>query len=107
MEFLIYDHECPQSTFWDAIPWMSVVLSLYITTKFLIKLMDSSFESYVEDTKVATAYLQDTNHALETERDELIAKVDSLEREREHMDEVVKALVDKFVKSGHPLTKVD
>lgn len=102
MEFLIYDHECPTKSrdFTDIVPWISVVLSLYITVKFLVKLMDTSFETQIET-------LINQLKTLEVENDELTAKVDSLEREREHMDEVVKALVDKFVKEGHPLTKVD
>lgn len=103
MEFLIYDHQCPKGSydlFVDVIPWISVVLSLYVTTMLVNKLMDTSFENQIDK-------MGETLKNLEVENEELIAKIETLEREREHMDEVVKALVDKFVKNGHPLTKVD
>lgn len=103
MEFVIYDHQCPVATtdyFTEVIPWVSVILSLYVMTKFVVKLIDTSFEVQVDNMNTKLI-------ALEQENDDLIAKVETLEKEREHMDEVVKALVDKFVKEGHPLTKVD
>ena len=100
MEFLIYDHECPRSNFWDAVPWMCTLLSIYVTVQFLVKLMDSSFESHVEDTNIIIDSLKEAN-------EELIEKRDELERELQKMNDVVNALAKKFVTEDHRLTKVD
>jgi hypothetical protein len=110
MEFLIYDHECPvynPYTFWDAAPWMCTVLSLYITVKFLIEIMNSSFDTYVEDTSTVIASLKDENETLQSENESLVAKRTELERELQHMNDVLNALVKKFVAEEHRLTKVD
>lgn len=96
MEFLIYDHACPVTKtdfFADVVPWISVVLSLYITANFLVKLMDTTFESQIESLIVR-------NSALEMENEEL-------KNECEKQIEVIKTLTSKFVIDEHHLTKVD
>jgi hypothetical protein len=104
MEFLIYDYECPAVdnayNFWEALPWICTVLSIYMTINFLLKLMDSSFENQISELTLKIV-------SLDNENDDLIAKRNELERELEHVNAVLKALVSKFVAEEHPLTKVD
>ena len=107
MEFLIYDHECPASNFWDGVPWVCTVLSIYLTVKFLVKLTDSSFESQISEMILKVAALENENDDLITQRDDLIAKRNDLQKELEHMDAVLKALAKKLVTEEHHLTKVD
>jgi hypothetical protein len=110
MEFLIYDHECPSNNgdrFWETVPWVCTVLSIYITVNFLSKLIDDSFESQISEMILKIAALENENDDLVNQRDELIVKGNDLKKEAEHMDGVLKALVKKFVDDDHPLTKVD
>lgn len=101
MEFLIYDHECPNSyNFWEAVPWVCTVLSIYITVNFLLKLTDASFDNQISDLTIKISSLEDENN-------ELVSKRTELERELEHVNDVLKALVAKFVAEEHHLTKVD
>jgi chaperonin cofactor prefoldin len=69
--------------------------------------MNSSFDTYVEDTSAIIACLKDENETLQSENESLIAKRSELERELLHMNDVLNALAKKFVAEDHPLTKVD
>ncbi len=103
MEFLIYDHECPVTKtdyFVEVVPWISVVLSLYVMTQFIMKLLDTTVDAQLEQMETKVTILSDENEELKHENEKL-------KEELEQQFEALKAVTRSFVLNEHPLTKVD
>lgn len=103
MEFLIYDHQCPVTKtdyFVEVVPWISVVLSLYITAQFLTKLLDTTFDAQIEQVEAKVTILSGENEELKQENEKL-------KEELEQQFEALKAVTRSFIINEHPLTKVD
>ena len=103
MEFLIYDHECPKNDrdyFADVVPWICVAMTIYVTVKFLMKLLDTAADNEI-------ALIGKNLKDLEEENAELRRDNDKLKEELDQQFEVLKAITRSFVINEHPLTKVD
>ena len=84
----------------DAVPWISVVVSIYLTVAFVLKIVDAPLEHQIDDLIKRLRELEDAN-------DELSHSLTKMTIDRDQIYEVVKVLTSKFVADEHPLTKVD